>query len=141
MLAPRFSLSEYLMNCWLYASKTTSTLPLCTPNIQYHGQDTLCQFCKCFVVAVHTLYQTHPINDTGCWSSDSFCRRHIFSQTPWQVRLCFFSVGIHLHLPVLMAVGPVGGPGHPSYLHLYSQLPVSSAFRTTFWPFIRDVLC
>ena len=50
----------------------------------------------------------------------------MFSQAPWQVRLCLFFVGTHLHLPVFMAVGPVGGPGHPSCLHLYSQLPGSS---------------
>ena len=52
--------------------------------------------------------------------------RHILSQAPWQVRLWFFFVGTHLPLSVLMAVGPVDGPGHPSCLHFYSQLPGSS---------------
>ena len=33
-------------------------------HIQYHGQDRLYQLCTCFVVAVHPLYQTHPLNDT-----------------------------------------------------------------------------
>ena len=37
---------------------------LCT-YIQYHGQYILCKLCTCFVVAVHPLYQTHPINDVG----------------------------------------------------------------------------
>ena len=65
-----FSVSESLMDGWRYASKTTSTLPLCTPTcIQYHGQDRLCQLCTCFAVAVHLavhpVYQTHPINDVG----------------------------------------------------------------------------
>ena len=30
---------------------------------------------------------------------------------------------------VLVAVGPVGGPGHPSCLYFYSQLPGSSGRR------------
>ena len=34
-------------------------------HIYYHGQDRLCQLCKCCVVAVHPLYQTHTINDAG----------------------------------------------------------------------------
>ena len=41
-----------------------------------------------------------------------------FSQAPWQVRFCLFYVGTHLQLPVPMAVGPVGGPGHP---HVYTS--------------------
>ena len=34
-------------------------------HMQYHGQDRLCQLCKCVVVAVRPLYQTHPINGAG----------------------------------------------------------------------------
>ena len=34
-------------------------------HLQYHEQDRLCQLCKCSVVAVHPLYQTHSINDAG----------------------------------------------------------------------------
>ena len=53
----------------------------------------------------------------------------MFSQAPWQVRHCLFFVGTHMHLPVLMTVGPVGGPGHHSCVHFYSKLPGSSGRR------------
>ena len=41
---------------------------------------------------------------------------HVFS-TLWKVRLCLFFVGTHLHLPVFMTVGPVGGQ---DILHVYT---------------------
>ena len=52
-----------------------------------------------------------------------------FSSSMTSAALVFFLVGTHLHLPVPVAVGPVGGPGHPSCLQLWSQLPGSSALR------------
>ena len=49
---------------WLLHDCNLHTNPtILYTHIQYHGQDRLCQLCKCFVVAVDPLYQTRPIND------------------------------------------------------------------------------
>ena len=140
MLALRVSLSEYLMDGWRYTSKTT----FCPLTYSTIGKTAICAnvLLLPFILVPDLSHQWYRLMELGY-----FLQEIHLSQTPWQMRPCLFFVGTHLHLPVSMAVGPVGGGGRTSFMStlLLSATRIiwlkkfRSAFRTTSWLFIRDV--
>ena len=65
--------------------------------IQHHGEERICRLGKCFVVAVHLLHQTHPINTTGCLF---FVVAICICPFPWQRAHLVDKDIIHVHLSV-----------------------------------------
>ena len=160
VIAPRFSLSESLMDGWRYASKTTSTLTLCTPT--YSTVDTTDSASCANVLLLPFILCTRPIpslmqvggvqiasaGDTFFSSSVAraalfVCRRepsafasiHGSEPSGW-VRSTFIS-----HRSVS------NGWARTSFMFTLLLSATRniwlkrfrSAFRTIFWPLIRDV--